>query len=203
MAADHVSAKFITDLQRTLEIDPGALAQAPIVVSLSASSQASTSNQRAVSPAAGSAVTVRQTPEQAIEAPISMWPDPRRFQCADARPGRAWLIAATRPMSVMMPVNMGLEPFKFIHMVRAEESWRTGLAESGWNAARCKWRVHRIALDVHLTGQQDQPVDQTLGQKRLRQPVHRPRQTRSTIRVRPDPRAIRATRSGHHGFHRQ
>jgi hypothetical protein len=50
MTADHVSAKLITDLQRTLEIDPGALAQTPIVVSLSASSQASTSNQRAVSP---------------------------------------------------------------------------------------------------------------------------------------------------------
>ena len=68
-----MAAEFVADLQRALEIDRACrLPSRTAVVSRSASSQASTSNQRAFEPPSGRPVTVRQTPAQEIEAPMAM-----------------------------------------------------------------------------------------------------------------------------------
>ena len=55
MAGHDVAAELVADLQRAFEIDARAGLQPAAVVSRSASSQASTSNQRALEPPSGSA----------------------------------------------------------------------------------------------------------------------------------------------------
>ena len=63
-----MTALFEDLLFGTAELAP----QPDAVVSRSASSQASTSNQRAFEPASGKVTTVRQTPPQEIDAPMSI-----------------------------------------------------------------------------------------------------------------------------------
>jgi hypothetical protein len=60
MAADHVAAEFVAELERALEIDMAPLAPAP--------------ERRDSEPAPrfSTATTVRQTPALAIEAPASI-----------------------------------------------------------------------------------------------------------------------------------
>lgn len=72
MTRHDVAAKFVADLQCAFEVEAGAFPQVDAVVRRSASSQASTSNQRAFEPASGGPVTVRQTPAQAIDAPMAI-----------------------------------------------------------------------------------------------------------------------------------
>ena len=72
MAADDMAAEFVANLERALEIDARALLPACRRWSrASVSAAASTANQVAVVGLPVS-TTVRQTPEQAIEAPIAI-----------------------------------------------------------------------------------------------------------------------------------
>ena len=67
MAGDDMAAELVADLQRALEVEPRALAPTcPARSRLWVSAETSTANQP--SPLS---TTVRQTPEQAIEAPRS------------------------------------------------------------------------------------------------------------------------------------
>ena len=73
MAGDDMAAEFVADLQRALEVEPGADASSAWPWSCaSVSAAASTSNQVLPPSATPEPTTVRQTPLQAIEAPSAM-----------------------------------------------------------------------------------------------------------------------------------
>ena len=71
MAADHVAAEFVAEPERAFEVEFGPRRQCAAVVTCSVSAAASTAKERRF-PFMPRSTTVRQTPEQAIEAPISM-----------------------------------------------------------------------------------------------------------------------------------
>ena len=101
MAGDDMAAEFVADLQRALEVQPARLRPHAARGAARVSAETSTANQS--SPLS---TTVRQTPEQAIEAPRSTL---RHVVGAGDR-ARAGRRAARRirscPMSVTIPVNM-------------------------------------------------------------------------------------------------
>ena len=80
---DEMAAQFVAEPQRAFEIDRVPGCQAPRVVRLSVSAEAVTANQ----PSPFS-TTVRQRPEQAIEAPSAIEPSSRAVAISQPRIAR-------------------------------------------------------------------------------------------------------------------
>ena len=72
MAADQVAAELVAELERALEIDPRAVPPARRPWSRAASRRRHRPRTRCGRPRRPRSTTVRQTPEQAIEAPTAM-----------------------------------------------------------------------------------------------------------------------------------
>ena len=71
MAGNDVPAEFVAHLERTLEVNACTRCQAPTVVTRRVSAAASTANQARL-PSFPRPTTVKQTPLQAIDAPIAI-----------------------------------------------------------------------------------------------------------------------------------
>ena len=119
--ADDMAAELVADLERAFEVEPRARLASGRRWSRAASRPRHRPQTRCGHPPRRSPTTVRQTPEQAIEAPIAI--EARVIGAGDPEPAqpfaRRLAPPITSPTSVVMPVNI-LCPLEHFSAYRAD-----------------------------------------------------------------------------------